>query len=110
MLYNLKIRQFNRCFMHLFHLFLMMSNKVITMSFFHLDQPILTLSPDTTQGSMPVLPSDTWMLLGAVVIFRSAGQRNQEKRSLMSLFSYNKFLPFNPGSCPMGKVFCFVFL
>lgn len=40
----------------------------------YLDQPILTLSPDTTQGSRAVLPSDTWMLLGAVVIFRSAGQ------------------------------------
>lgn len=37
------------------------------------DQPMLTLSPDTTQGRTAVLPSDTWMLLGAVVILRSAG-------------------------------------
>lgn len=36
---------------------------------------MLTLSPDTTQGSRALLPSDTWMLLGAVVILRSAGQK-----------------------------------
>lgn len=41
----------------------------------YLDQPMLTLSPDTTQGSRATLPSDTWMLLGAVVILRSAGQK-----------------------------------
>ncbi len=45
----------------------------------YLDQPMLTLSPDTTQGSTAVLPSDTWMLLGAVVILKSAGQQNQNK-------------------------------
>jgi len=46
----------------------------------YLDQPMLTLSPDTTQGSRAVLPSGTWMLLGAVVIFRLAGQQKQKRR------------------------------
>ncbi|KAF3845369.1 hypothetical protein F7725_008532 [Dissostichus mawsoni] len=35
----------------------------------HRDQPMFTLSPETTQGSRAVLPSGTWMLFGAVVIF-----------------------------------------
>lgn len=34
----------------------------------YLDQPMLTLSPDATQGSRAVLPSGTWMLSGALVI------------------------------------------
>lgn len=45
----------------------------------YLDQPMLTLSPDTTQGSRAVLPSDTWMLLGAVVIFKSAEKKEKKK-------------------------------
>lgn len=42
---------------------------------------MLTLSPDTTQGSRAALPSDTWMLLGAVVILRSAGQKDIYNKS-----------------------------
>lgn len=40
---------------------------------------MLTLSPDTTQGSWALLPSDTWMLLGAVVILRSAVSSQNNK-------------------------------
>lgn len=45
----------------------------------YLDQPMLTLSPDTTQGSTAVPPSDTWMLFGAVVILKSAGEGNHDE-------------------------------
>lgn len=55
----------------------------------YLDQPMLTLSPDTTQGRTAVLPSDTWMLSGAVVILRSAGQHNHN--TMRTLYFQQKY-------------------
>lgn len=44
----------------------------------NLDQAMLTFSPDATHGSRTTLPWDTSMLLGAVVILRSPGGREQK--------------------------------
>ena len=71
----------------------------------YLDQPMLMLSPDTTQGSRAALPSDTWMLFGAVVIFRSAGRPGN--RSNTHLFSFTLFTISYYSGCCRNMCMCF---